>query len=179
MAIASELTSERDGVRRTYTVWYSEDSPERQEAERFFEAPHTLFPAMDLPAAIHQMPLADANDYLRDHPIAKLWSLLTVRGPILDDDLVRLRYLPELQILKIHSDISDRAVDHIRQLKALETLLIYSHSVTDSCLGAIAELKTLRMLDMQMSPRVSPAAFAAVTSVLPKLHGSWPPCQGT
>src|SRR5688572_9715784 len=103
MPVASELTSEIAGVRRTYTVWHTEDSSERDEVVRFFQSPHTLFPAMDLPPVVHEMPLTEANAYLRDHPTPKLWSLLTVRGPIDDDDLARLRHLPELEILKIHS----------------------------------------------------------------------------
>lgn len=175
MAVAGELTSDRSGVRRTYTVWYVDDSPERQEAVAFFQAPHRLFPAMDLPPAVDKLPLADANLYLREHPIPKLWSLLTILGPVADDDLARLQYLPELEILKIHSHISDRGVEHIRHLKSLETFLVYSDRVTDACLPAVAELRTLRMLDMQASPHVSPAAFAAVASRLPKLQDSWSP----
>jgi hypothetical protein len=177
MAVASELTCERNGVRRTYTVWYADDPPEREEAVRFFQSPHRLFPAMNLPPAMHEMALADANDFLREHPIPKLWSLLTVREPISDDDLARLQYLPELEILKIHSNISDHGVEHIRHLKSLETLLIHSDRVSDACLGIVADLTTLRMLDMHASPRVSAAAFTAVTSRLPKLQDSWPPSR--
>jgi hypothetical protein len=123
------------------------------------------------------MPIADANAYLRANPMRKLWSLLTVSGPLADDDLTRLQYLPELEILKIHSNISDRGVEHIRHLKSLETLLIYSTKVTDACLPTVAKLMNLRMLDMQLSPQVSLKAFAAVASRLPKLHDSWPPWQ--
>ncbi len=175
MAIARELTCTRGSVRRTYNVWYENDPPEREEAVRFFGSPHKLFPAMDLPPVVHEMTLENANAYLGEHPIPRLYRLLTVQGPIADDDLERLRYLPELKILQIFSDVSDQGIAHLRQIKALDRLVVYSERVTSACLSTVAELTTLRLLDMQASPHVSPIAFAAVASRLPKLQDSWPP----
>jgi hypothetical protein len=175
MAVAIRLTHEENGVRRTYTVWYADDPPERAEAVRFFQSPHKLFPAMYLPSGVHEMPLADANAYLRDHPIPELWSLLEVWGPVADDDLARLRYLPELKVVTIHSQVSDHAVTHLRHLEALESLVLYSDRVTDACLQTVAELGSLRSLDMLRSRGVSPSAFAAAALRMPKLEDAYPP----
>jgi hypothetical protein len=175
MGVSGSLTVERDGMRRTYNVWYAEDPPERAEAVQFFQAPHKLFPEMDLPPAVYQMALPEADAYLRDHPIPKRWSMLTLWGPVADDDLARLQYLPELEILKIHSDVSDCGISHIRHLHDLEWLVLYSGRVTDACLQTVSELESLRMLDMQGSHRVSPEAFSAAVGRMPKLERSWPP----
>jgi hypothetical protein len=132
---------------------------------------------MDLPPAVHKMSQTNADAYLRGHPIPKRWSMLAIWGPVADDDLARLQYLPELEILKIHSDVSDFGISHIRHLRNLEWLVLYSSRVTDACLGPISELASLRLLDMQGSHRVSPEAFTTAADRMPKLEGSWPPCS--
>ena len=175
MATESWLEVGRDGHRRRYSVWYADDPPERQEAVTFFGEPHHLFPAMELPREVYGMPLPAANHYLRDHPIPKLWTSLTVRDPIRDDDLARLQFLPELKMLKLHCNVSDAAVRHVLQLKAPELLLVYSSRVTDQCLETISKLSTLRYLDMQRAGNVSPTLFNAVVHGLPRMLESWPP----
>lgn len=84
------LTVTSGVVRRDYRVVYRDDSPERAEAVAFFrEHAECLFPAMRIPEEVSVMPIQEANEYLRRHPIEQQWSLLRIgrQNPIGDDDL--------------------------------------------------------------------------------------------
>ena len=170
-----------DRPSREYLVSFVDDSPERAEAIAFFSAlerPLPMFPSDPFPPGIDDMPFEKAQAYLDLHPTPKRWELLSVpRGAIISDsDLSRLRYIPELRIVKILSDrISDQGVRHLSHLFSLEILCLYSQSVTDACLEVVSRLHSLRMLDMQLSPAVSRSAFEATVSQLPALTDRFPP----
>ena len=167
------------GVRREYRVVYRDDSPERAEAVAFFrEHAECLFPAMRIPDEATGMPIREANVYLRRHPIERQWSLLRIgrQNPIGDDDLARLRHLPELDHVQISSDrITDAGVEHLIHLPAMTHLGIFSAGVTDACLRVIRTLRSLRSLDLQASPNLSRAAVLAAVEAMPWLRDAWPP----
>src|SRR4051812_42233978 len=112
-----QITVTCGGVRREYVVVYQEDSPERTEAVQFFQKSGCrLFPTMAVPEIVSAMPIMEANAYLRRHPIQEQWSLLAIPhdSGIQDSDLSRLKYLPELSQVKIHSNrITDAGVKHL------------------------------------------------------------------
>lgn len=185
MPTESWIEVDEGGERRRHVVWYADPSPERAEAVRFFEglrypAPrggsaYALFPDLSLPPQVYSMTLDEANDYLRAQPIPQLYSSLTVPTPIADDDLARVRFLPELTHLMLRFDVSDAGMRHVRHLKVLEWLIVYSSKATDDCLETIGELSSLQMLDMQLSTNVSAAAFKALVKRMPAVRQSWPP----
>jgi len=75
------ITVTRGSVRREYLVVYRDDPPERAEAVRFFqEHADSLFPSMAIPPEVEEMPIQEANAYLRRHRIQEQWDLLTVAG---------------------------------------------------------------------------------------------------
>ena len=124
------------------------------------------------------MPAEVVQDWLNTHPMQRQWSSLRVDrfDLVFDDDLARLRYLPELEKVSILSSrITDRGVHHLLHLKNLKTLVILSRRVTNACLTTIADLRSLEILDLQLCPRVSSAAFASTVKRLPKLQESFPP----
>jgi Leucine-rich repeat (LRR) protein len=172
-----EVTS--GDVRRDYRVFYQDDSPERAEAVQFFQQhAECLFPTMALPDEVDGMPIEEANAYLRRHPFQEQWSLLRIgrKNVICDDDLARLRHLPELDHVQISSDrITDAGVEHLVHLPALTRLGIYSAGVTDACLRAIRTLRSLRSLDLQASPNLSRASVLAAVDAMPWLQDVWPP----
>ena len=89
------------GITRVYRVWYLDDPPERAEAVTFFETLGEcpwLFPKMSVPEFLHDLPIEEANEYLRHHPVLEQYSSLVRWGGELihDDDLRRLEYFPEL-----------------------------------------------------------------------------------
>jgi hypothetical protein len=53
--------------------------------------------------------------------------------------------------------------------------MLYSRSVTDSCLMVIKDLVSLKALDLQNSRNVSKRAFADTIARLPNLVDSYPP----
>ncbi|MBA4192546.1 MAG: hypothetical protein C0467_31650 [Planctomycetaceae bacterium] len=166
------------GVRREYHLIYEDDSPERTEAVKFFQE-HTecLFPSMNYPEEVANMPIEAANAYLREHPFQEQWSLLRIghQNPISDDDLARLRYLPELDHVQISSDrITDTGIEHLVHLPALTRLGVYSASVTNACLRIIRTLRSLQSLDIQVSPNVSRAAVLAAVDAMPWLRDAYP-----
>lgn len=158
---------------------YRDESPERAEAVAFFrEHAECLFPAMGIPDEAAEMPIREANEYLRRHLIEQQWSLLRIgrQNPIGDDDLTRLRHLPELDHVQISSDrITDAGVEHLVHLPAMTHLGIFSAGVTDACLRVIRTLRSLRSLDLQASPSLSRAAVLATVEAMPWLHDAWPP----
>lgn len=173
------LTVTSGGVRRDYRVVYRDDSPERAEAVAFFrEHAECLFPAMRIPDEVSGMPIEGANEYLRRHPVEEQWSLLRIgrQNPIGDDDLARLRHLPELDHVQISSDrITDAGVEYLIHLVAMTHLGIFSAGVTDACLPIIRTLRSLRSLDLQASPNLSRAAVLAAVDAMPWLRDAWPP----
>jgi Leucine-rich repeat (LRR) protein len=174
-----KLTFTSGGVRREYRVVYQDDSPERAEAVAFFrEHAECLFPAMRIPDEVSGMPIREANEYLRRHPIEEQWSLLRIgrQNPISDDDLARLRHLPELDHVQISSDrITDAGVEHLVYLPSMTHLGIFSAGITDACLRVIRTLRSLRSLDLQASPNLSRAAVLAAVDAMPWLQDAWPP----
>src|SRR5262245_23422679 len=108
------ITVTCEGVRREYRVVYQDDPPARQEAVQFFEEhADSLFSSLAIPSEVEEMPIEQANAYLRTHPIQEQWDLLTIgrQSPIHDDDLARLQHLPEIRQVQIHSDkITDAGV---------------------------------------------------------------------
>ncbi len=169
----------RGGVSREYLVVYRDDTPERKEAVEFFQAhADSLFPSMGAPSEVEEMPIEEANAYLRQHPIEERWDLLTIdsENPIQDDDLARLRHLPELTQVKIHSDrITDAGVRHLLLLPNLTHLLVYSSKVTDECLSVIRQIRSLVSLDIQASANVSREAALAAVEAMPWLQDAWAP----
>jgi hypothetical protein len=174
------ITVTRGAVSRNYLVTYWDDPPERAEAVHFFrELPDCrLFPEVVIPPEVEEMPIEEANAYLRRHPIQQGWSLLTIghQSPIEDGDLARLRHLPELSHVRIFSDrITDAGVRHVLLLPHLSRLLVYSGQVTDECLGIIRQLRSLASLDIQASANVSREAALAAIEAMPWLRDAWPP----
>jgi hypothetical protein len=165
-----------------YTVTYLDDSPERQEAVRYFRSQgdwNKLFFHSDIPWAVHQMPFEKAQAYLDAHPVQEQWrglNLLDVKNQATDDDLARLRHIPEIEILQIRSNkITDDGIRHICQLVRLETLFIFSDNITDTCLEHIARIKTLKLLDLQGASQVTWAEYSKLVKSLPLLKDSYPP----
>jgi Leucine-rich repeat (LRR) protein len=173
------LTVISGGEERIYRVVYQDDSSQRAEAVRFFgEHADRLFPAMGIPEEVTAMPINEANKYLRRNPIQKQWSLLRIghQNSISDDDLARLRHLPELEHVQISSDrITDAGVEHLVHLPAMTRLGIYSASITDACLRVIHTLRSLRSLDLQSSPNLTRAAVLSAVEAMPWLEDAYPP----
>ena len=162
--------------KREYRVTYTDDSDERVEAVKFFG--DRLFPAMNIPYSLDQMSERAAQEYLDANPVQEQWSLLTLdsRVTFIDEDLHRLRYLPELERLHSHADhLTDLGVSFIPQIPELRHLLIYSPLITDRCLEDIARLRHLQTIDLQGSHLVSRKAFDALVSRLPNLVDIYPP----
>jgi hypothetical protein len=123
---------------------------------------------------------SDGQKYLDAHPAQRIWEFLTIddRDLCTDADLDRLRLIPELLSISLLSDqISDAGVARLRLLRAPDRLAIYSKTITDACLLDIAELKSLRSLDLQKSPQISKGAFEAAIRKLPSLARVYPPCK--
>src|SRR5215813_2009801 len=100
----AQITVTSDEGRREYIVVYRDDPPDRKETVEFFtKHGDTLFPSMATPPEVENMPIEEANAYLRQHPIEKQWASLTISDehPIQDDDLARLRHLPEIRHVRI------------------------------------------------------------------------------
>ncbi|MDF1667527.1 MAG: hypothetical protein P1V97_37660 [Planctomycetota bacterium] len=164
---------------REYRVTYLADSPERAEAVSFFgQLEHGLFPQWPITDAILKMSLKEAQEYLDRHPSPEQWKRVTIdyHAHVRDEDLLRLKYIPELTALYIHcNQISDKGIDQLLSLPHLENLLIYSRAVSDACLKVISELKTLKMLDMQDCLQVSPDKYSEAIRALPNLTHSYSP----
>ena len=174
-----QITVTCGSIKREYLVVYRDDPPERAEAVHFFqEHAASLFPSMEIPLEVEEMPIKDANAYLRRHPIQEKWTLLTVSGenPIHDDDLARLQHLSEIRHVKIFSNkITDAGVKHLLCLRNLTHLVLYSNRVTDDCLKVIRTMHSLTSLDMQMASKVSREAVLATVDAMPWLVDAWPP----
>jgi len=151
--------------RRSFVVTFCDESPERAEAIAAFScAKRALVLADPFPAEIDAMADGDAQRFLDQHPRSRQWEILTSfdENGLSDEDLRHLRAIPELKIVRIWSDeITDAGVALFRDLPILEVLHLYSKKLTDACLKDIAELKSLRSLDLAGSPGISKAALAS------------------
>ena len=181
--LATQGTQSAD---RVYTLTYVDDPPERQEAISFLGAKspnqkseyRRLLPAINLPKEVEGMTAEAGQAYLDAHPMQQFWASLNIdhEDVIYDDDLRRLRFLPEIQRVKIMSSrITNAGVRHLLHLTDLRSLVLYSGRITSGCLGDIVHLKSLETLDLQMSPRVSRSAFEAAVAQLPLLEDVFPP----
>ena len=162
--------------KREYHVTYTDDSDERKDAVIFFGK--GLFPAFNLPDSLDKMSERAAQAYLDAHPFQRQWSMLTLdqRVTFGNDDLHRLRHLPELERLHSHAaHLTDSGVSFMAQVSDLQHLLIYSPLITDRCLEDIARLRHLQTLDLQSSQLISRKAFDDLVSRLPNLVDIYPP----
>ena len=134
---------------------------------------------MNLPDCIDALPFDEAQRYLNEHPMEEQWSILTIldADPVTDEDLRRLQYIPELNVLKLMTDkITDRGIEYLKWLVNLEWLILYSTQLTDDCLQHTVRLKSLRLVDMQCSPNVTGAAYMHAMQQLPNLRSErYPP----
>lgn len=165
---------------RDYFVTFTDDPPERAEAIAFFSTcgKGGLWPDISLPEGLASQPLTVAQHYLDTHPTQQKWASLTIddADPVNDEDLGRLRHIPELTRLKIYSNaITDAGIFHLQYLTHIEILILASSKITDRCLESLTTLKTLRMLDMQRASGVSRSAYSWVAAQLPWLRDVYPP----
>jgi hypothetical protein len=177
-------------VCREYVVTITDDAPERAEAVAFFGR-EMLIPDIhklcDL-VQFDELPLDDAQAYLDAHPIQVTFNRLTLDewGPLFndrkyhatlnDDDLARLKYIPELKDVQVFtSQISDKGIAHFQHLREIKRLWLYSSNVTDRCLAVIRDLVSLEGLDLQGARNVSKQAFADTVALLPNLVDSYAP----
>ena len=65
-----------------------------------------------------------------------------------DKDLAKLKNLPNLKELAISDDISDKGAEHLKNMKGLQKLNIYSDKLTDKGLENIKGLVNLRELSV-------------------------------
>jgi len=93
-----------------------------------------------------------------------------------DQDLYRLKHLPELERLHSHADhLTDAGVNFFRLIPDLKHLLIYSPLVTDACLEDVAALSLLETIDLQGSPGITAEAFDRLVDRLDHLVDIYPP----
>jgi hypothetical protein len=176
MPRAQEIAVTRDDLRRTYVVWYADDPPARLEAIAFFRAAGDLFPAMNFPREVEEMPIDEANRYLKSHPVQEQWDGLTLVGHISDGDLARLQHVRELRRVQLFgSNVSNGGLKHLLWLDRIESLVLYSERLTDACLESIRQMPSLRTLDMQGCPHVSCSAFEKAVLSLPRIEASYAP----
>lgn len=169
------------GPMRNFEVTFLDDSPERAEAIGFFSnLRRPILSAHCLPDEINDLSQADAQAYLDAHPVQQKWSLLRVltEDHVSDDDLARLQFIPELKHLLLY-DVGNDAIKYAAHCTQLEELIVYSKKVTDACLIHIPPLTSLRIIDFQGSPNISPSAFAEVVDSLPDVVDVYPPYRGT
>lgn len=79
-----------------------------------------------------------------------------------DSDMVRLKNLKGLQVLRLHrSSVTNAGLAQLRGLTALQRLeLVMLHKVNDSGLVAFANLRDLRWLTLQQMPSVTSMSLA-------------------
>jgi hypothetical protein len=167
------------GPKCDFTVTYGDDTPERAEAVAFFAATERgLFPAMNLPSVIDDLPRSDAQAYLDQHPIQEQWSMLTIgqNDNVSDDDLSRLQHISELDTLKLCcGTLTDAGLQHLKWLTSLELLVVACPNVTDACLAYLIPLRSLRHVDFQLSPNVTVDAYMETMDRLPNIQDRYPP----
>lgn len=162
---------------REFVVTFEDDPPERAEAVRFFQRlRRPIGPARNLPDEVDQMSPEDAQRYLDANPRRQRWSTLRILAEdgVTDDDLARLRFIPELEQLSLYN-IGDEALRHVTHLHSIEGLGVYSEKVTDACLEHVRRLVTLRSIDFQGASNVSTAAFREAVAALPRVVEVYPP----
>ncbi|QEL17432.1 hypothetical protein [Limnoglobus roseus] len=176
----AEFQRTQYGVTRTYRMRRLDDPPERTEAVNFFETVGEipwLHSAINLPEFLHGLPIEEANEYLSHHPIREEYSCLVLwEGELIhDDDLRCIEHLPELEIVRLHSDnITDAGVSHLRYLRQVDVFELYSSRVTDVCLDVIRQLRTIRLLDLQGCRQLSRGRCEEVAREL-GVQESWLP----
>jgi hypothetical protein len=169
-----------NGPKRDLIATFEDDPPERAEAVRFFQRlRRPIFPAMNLPDVIDRLSPEDAQRYLDANPFQQRWSTLRIlpEDGVTDDDLKRLRFIPELGHLSLY-DVGDDAIKHATHLHSIDCLVVYSDKVTDACLKYVRQLVTLRSIDFQGAPKVTPTAFGEAVAALPWLVDVYPPHPG-
>jgi Leucine-rich repeat (LRR) protein len=181
MPSEQKIIQQRGENRRDYVVFFEDDSPERAEAVKFFQKhADRLLQKVAIPSEVENLPMQEANAYLRKHPIQEQWWILTI-GPqsaINDADLARLQNIPEIDHVKVYSDkITDAGVKHILHLNGLKHLVLCSKNVTDECLKDIQTMPSLVSLDLQGASGVSRTAVLNLVNKMPWLQDAWPPAD--
>jgi hypothetical protein len=80
--------------------------------------------------------------------------------------------LPKLRILLTDATaryVTDRGIDHLLRLQQLVTLELGRSALSDSGLLALAELRSLRRLDVRGAVAVTPAAVTRLRAMRPDL----------
>lgn len=167
------------GYRKSVFINYEPDPPLRVEAISFFKSlEFGLVQASPLPEECYDMDEDEAQRYVDNLILKKNWGMLTIlsKDPVENQDLVRLKYLPEIKMLRVLSDkIGDEGIKYLKYLTSLEVLEIYSSKVSDRCLDYLTSIDSLQRLDMQGARGVSATAFKAVAGRLPMLRASLAP----
>ncbi len=175
-----EWSVTRNNENRDFIAHYVDDSPERAEAIAFFE--DCLFPDSPVDDYLWALPIGAANAFLAANPIVQTFESLYLQNrgdDICDDDLARLRHVPELRRLIVYSNrITDVGIRNLSPQFRLETLWIGSSLVTDTSIATISQLQSLRSLDLQNCGGLTNAAFDSMIAELPFLVESWGPHQG-
>lgn len=111
------ITYKIEKTSRVCHVWYLDDSEARAEAITFFNNPSVgaLFGNADIPdlELLHGIPIDEANEFLKEHPVQHHWTGLHVFfSQLADEDLDRLQHLPELKFLFIR-DVTNEGLDRV------------------------------------------------------------------
>jgi hypothetical protein len=83
---------------------------------------------------------------------------LVLTGKLSDSSLEIISKLPNIAVLSLagNSELTDKGVLPLLKLKKLETLVLYGASkITDCSLDTIAQIRTLKALDVRQCPRLS------------------------
>jgi hypothetical protein len=163
------LTLSRNGVSK-----FRKGGLLRRLSERAFIG--SLFPAVpQISDELFEKSAEEIDHHFKLNPCRLNWTLVELSKAFTDHHLILLRWLPEIEILKIYSDrVTDRGVRHLLFLKNLKELLIYSRAVTDHSLELLRRHQKLEVLDMQGCPKVTSRAFNQLVSGM-NLRGCWPP----
>lgn len=169
----------KDGEIKRCMVQFASDSPEREEAIRFFSQPGTsVVRAAPIPEICFRMSQAEAQAYFDSHVMVRCWEMLQVEAAavIMDADLRRLKYLPEIKrVFLLTNSLTDTAIEHLKYLDELTHLTIFSENVTDVSLALIKGFTSLRYLDMQGAASVTATAFQYTIKQMPWLKCSFQP----
>jgi hypothetical protein len=175
-----EWSVTRNNENRNFIAHYVDDSSERAKAIACFD--DGLFSDNPVDDDLWILPIVAANAFLAANPIVQTFESLYLqrRGDdIGDDDLARLRHVPELRRLIVYSNrITDVGIRYLSSLYRLETIWIGSSLVTDASIETISQLRSLRSLDLQNCCGLTVAAFDSMIAKLPLLVESWGPHQG-
>ena len=105
----------------------------------------------------------------------KLWWLgLGIRGhgPC-DEDLAKLKGLPELKVLVLNGDnLTDNGLSHLGQMTRIERLGLVSGRVTDAGLEHFKGLRNLEYLELYL-PHVTEEGIEELEKALPNCTINW------